>query len=249
MICVFFLGGYPRLFQGKFRVGEIWIIICPDRFPREFPGSKGSSQHTKVDEVCGSEGRQVRSWCGHCTFYQRVRVVSRGDGVDGNFSMSPFEFFGGIEMFNKKACKGSEWFTCDVGIINLFLVDLEFMFWGGVLTTPPPRSYPTQIRKMNIRAFNSCKWSTVFQNLYSFFFFTFTGISLKIRCFFISTSHFWCKRPWLAPISFRMEVEVDLSCPRLLKSALVVLPLSVTLRLLGSNMSCCWTKNCWWCLF
>ena len=30
-------------------------------------------------------------------------------------------------MFNKKACKGSEWFTCDVGI-NLFLVDLEFLF-------------------------------------------------------------------------------------------------------------------------
>lgn len=40
---------------------EILVIICPDRFPREFPGSKGSSQHTKVDEVCGSEGRQVRS--------------------------------------------------------------------------------------------------------------------------------------------------------------------------------------------
>ena len=54
--------------------------------------------------------------------------MSRGDGVDGNFSMSLFEFFGGIEMFNKKARKGSEWFTCDVGIINLFLVDLEFMF-------------------------------------------------------------------------------------------------------------------------
>lgn len=49
-------------------------------------------------------------------------------------------------MFNKKACKGSEWFTCDVGIINLFLVDLEFMFCGSPHYTSPQKlpSYPDQ---------------------------------------------------------------------------------------------------------
>lgn len=104
-------------------------------------------------------------------------------------------------MFNKKPCKGSERFTCDVGIINLFLVDLGCMFCGSPDYTSPQK-LPNPDQKDEHQGIQFLQVINSLPKLSFFFLYLYWHFTKKIRCFFLSqpTSHFWCKRPWLAPI-------------------------------------------------